>query len=383
MKKILFLTGTRADFGKMKPLMRAVDSDPTFECTVFVTGMHMLKQYGLTVNEVCKAGFKKIFMYMNQVQGERMDVVLANTIIGFSRYINEYQPDMVVVHGDRVETLAGAIVGAMNNILVAHIEGGELSGTIDGLIRHSVSKLSHLHFVSNNEAAYRLRQLGEDTDTIHVIGSPDVDIMLSENLPSITEVKRYYEIDFDRYYIVTFHPVTTEIESIYENTCNLVNALVESGKNYVIIYPNNDIGSDEILRAYKRVKNNKRFRIFPSLRFEYFLTLLKHAKCMIGNSSAVVREAPIYGIYSINIGTRQQNRFSYKSILNVGYRKSEILDTINSIDCLPICEPCFEFGRGESAHKFIDVLKGDKIWRTNKQKQFIDVIKLKTLSSSV
>ena len=152
-RKILFLTGTRADFGKLKPLMQIVEASSQFDLHVFVTGMHTLSRYGFTQEEVRKAGFKRIITYNNQVLREPMDLILANTINGLSRYVHETRPDMIIVHGDRVETLAGVIIGAISNILVAHIEGGERSGTIDEVIRHAVSKLSHLHFVANDAAA--------------------------------------------------------------------------------------------------------------------------------------------------------------------------------------------------------------------------------------
>ncbi|MPY01274.1 MULTISPECIES: UDP-N-acetylglucosamine 2-epimerase, partial [unclassified Salinivibrio] len=161
MKKILFLTGTRADFGKLKSLIGKVESHPHFEAYVFITGMHMMAKYGMTAREVEKAGFKNLYTYINQNSYDSMDITLAKTIQGLSDYVAETSPDMIVVHGDRVEAMAGAIVGALNNILVAHVEGGEVSGTIDELIRHSVSKMSHIHFVSNQMAKSRLIQLGE------------------------------------------------------------------------------------------------------------------------------------------------------------------------------------------------------------------------------
>ncbi|KZE55738.1 UDP-N-acetyl glucosamine 2-epimerase [Brevibacillus parabrevis] len=374
LKKVLFLTGTRADFGKLKPLMRVIDDSPLFECSIFVTGMHTLSRYGYTVEEVIKSGFKKIHTYMNQIHGEPMDLVLANTIGGLSRYIQEDRPDLIVVHGDRIEALAGAIVGSLNNILVAHIEGGELSGTIDESIRHSVSKLAHIHFVANSEAADRLRQLGEDPNHIFIIGSPDIDIMLSENLPSLTEVQQRYEIYFKEFGIVLYHPVTTEIEYVRKHAHDLVTALIDSGQNYVVIYPNNDLGSHEILAEYKVLENNNKFRVFPSLRFEYFLTLLKNASFIIGNSSTGIHEAPVYGLPTINIGTRQQNRFFHKSITHVADNYDSILNAIYYVSKSVKREPCFSFGRGNSTALFKEVLEGGTIWKTSRQKQFQDII---------
>ncbi|MED1745801.1 UDP-N-acetylglucosamine 2-epimerase [Brevibacillus borstelensis] len=373
-KKIMFLTGTRADFGKLKSLIRAVDDSPLFECSIFVTGMHTLSRYGYTVEEVYKEGYKNIHTFMNQIHGEPMDLVLANTIGGLSRFIHEDKPDLIVVHGDRIEALAGAIVGSLNNILVAHIEGGELSGTIDESIRHSVSKLSHLHFVANKEAATRLEQLGEKTENIYIIGSPDIDIMLSDKLPSLSDAQKRYNIHFENFGIVLYHPVTTEIEHMREYANNLVRALIDSGHNYVVIYPNNDLGSNDILAEYKKLENNHRFRIFPSLRFEYFLTLLKNAQFIIGNSSAGIHEAPVFGLPTINIGTRQRNRFFHNSIYHISNDYSEIIQATRNVLKTVRREPCFSFGFGNSTELFMKVLEEGAIWQTSKQKHFQELI---------
>lgn len=151
-KKIVFLTGTRADFGKIKSLIRITQESKKYEVHIFATGMHMNSKYGATVDEIVKSGFENIYKFINHDTIENMDRTLAKTIEGFSLYVGEIKPELIVVHGDRVEALAGAIVGSLNNILVTHIEGGEISGTIDELIRHAVSKMSHIHLVANDEA---------------------------------------------------------------------------------------------------------------------------------------------------------------------------------------------------------------------------------------
>jgi len=162
MKKIVFLTGTRADFGKLKSLMTISQSSDNFEVHIFATGMHLIDKYGKTINEIYKSGFNNIFPFINHDDIVHMDRNLAKTIDGFSHYISEIKPDLIVVHGDRIEAMAGAIVGSLNNILVAHIEGGEVSGTIDELIRHSISKLSHIHLVSNIEAKKQIDSNGRN-----------------------------------------------------------------------------------------------------------------------------------------------------------------------------------------------------------------------------
>ena len=187
-KKIVFLTGTRADFGKIKALIQAIENHSNFEPHIFVTGMHLLHEYGYTVIEVERSGFNNIFKYNNHTDETTMDLTLAKTITGFSEYVKTIKPDLIVVHGDRVEALAGAIVGSLNNILVAHIEGGEISGTIDELIRHSVSKLSHIHYTSNDKAKKRLLQMGELENSIFTIGSPPAAVVISKVVSPKTHV---------------------------------------------------------------------------------------------------------------------------------------------------------------------------------------------------
>lgn len=373
MKKILFLTGTRADFSKIKSLISILEKQPEFEVFVFVTGMHLQEVYGYTLIEIERCNFKNVFTFENHTHETTMDLTLAKTIEGLSNYCKEINPDMIVVHGDRVETLAGAIVGSLNNILVSHIEGGEVSGTVDELIRHSVSKLSHIHFVSNQQAAKRLLQMGEIKESIFTIGSPDIDIMFSDQLPELKIVKEYYKIDFKKYAIVMFHPVTTEINEMQIYAETFVASLLKDNHNYIVIFPNNDLGSQFIIEAYEKLKNKSRFRIFPSLRFEYFLTLLKNSQFIIGNSSAGIREAPYYGIPIINIGTRQQNRAVHADIINTDYSGNNIKKALEIIDSHKVKNVEDDFGQGNSNELFFECLQKTTIWKLNHQKQFRDL----------
>ena len=372
-KKVVFLTGTRADFGKIKSLIQILDNNPDFEVFIFVTGMHLQEVYGYTLIEIERCNFKNLFIFENHTDETTMDLTLAKTIEGLSNYCKTIQPDMIVVHGDRVETLAGAIVGSLNNILVSHIEGGEISGTVDELIRHSVSKLSHIHFVSNEQAAKRLLQMGEIRESVFTIGSPDIDIMFSDNLPDLKTAREYYKIPFEEYAVVMFHPVTTEFKSMKQYAINFVDCLLQDNTNYVVVFPNNDLGSQFIIDAYKQLKENERFRIFPSLRFEYFLTLLKNSQFIIGNSSAGIREAPYYGIPIINIGTRQQNRAVHADIINTDYSKNGIKKALSVISSHEVQRSFDDFGQGNSAQLFLESLQKDDIWQLNHQKQFRDI----------
>lgn len=371
-KRILFVTGTRADFGKLKPLINAVKQAEIFDYQIFGTGMHTMSKYGNTIMEINRSGFSNLFTFMNQVEGEDMEIILANTIIGLSRYLHEQHFDLIVVHGDRVEALAGATVGALRNIRVAHIEGGELSGTVDELMRHAISKLSHLHFVASDDAGRRLIQLGENAQSIFTIGSPNIDVMLSEDLPSQAETKQRYEIDFNHYGIAILHPVTTEQEFQPAHARVFVDALLSSKLNYVVVYPNNDSGSEVIFAELERLKGRAQFRVFPSLRFEYFLTLLKNSCFIIGNSSAGIHEAPIYGIPTINLGSRQNMRFKHQSIIDVPFKLDAISDTIKHLGLDSRFPPSHHFGDGQSAVKFMQALKGD-IWTVSNQKTFCEL----------
>jgi len=372
-RRILFVTGTRADFGKLKPLIREVARGEQFQYRIFATGMHMLSRYGSTIAEVYKSGFDNVYPFVNQdgSVNTQMDLVLANTVQGLGHFLREFPQDLVVVHGDRIEALAGAIVGALNNTLVAHVEGGEVSGTVDELLRHAVTKLSHLHFVANDDARARLLQMGEMRESIFVIGSPDIDVMLSESLPSVDDVRDRYGIPFSEYGILLYHPVTTDVGGLRKRVTSVVSSLERSGRNFVVLYPNNDTGADVILEVILELQGHPRFRVLPSMRFEYFLTLLKHAQVLVGNSSSGVREAPVYGVPSVNIGTRQLNRYRYPSILDVPEDEAAILVALENLPCA--VPPSFHFGRGQSARLFVDLLRSPGVWRTERQKQFCDL----------
>lgn len=375
MKKILFLTGTRADYGKIKSLMTKVHEHEQFQLYIFVTGMHLLSRYGSTWREIEKDGFKNVFHFNNQTKNTSMDIALSNTIAGLSAYLEELEPDLIVVHGDRLEALAGAIVGAFNNILVAHIEGGEVSGTIDESIRHAITKFAHLHLVSNDESKKRIIQMGENAESVFVIGSPDIDIMYSEHLPTLEEVRVRYEIPFSNYAILMYHPVTTEVQKVERHVSELIKALKQSRKNYIVVYPNNDLGSDIIIEAYQELEEDTRFKIYPSIRFEYFLTLLKYADFIIGNSSAGVRESVVYGTPAIDIGNRQYGRYklaTQKSIQHANEHNVEIIEAIQAVKRTFDIADVY-FGKGDSAESFINILVRHEIWATPLQKSFTDL----------
>jgi UDP-N-acetylglucosamine 2-epimerase (hydrolysing) len=371
LKSLLFITGTRADYGKIKSLIKILLNREEFDVKIFVTGMHMLSKYGSTYEELEVDKMPNLFRFINQTSSSSAELILASTISGLSNYINEYKIDLIIVHGDRIEALAGSIIGALNNIRVIHIEGGEISGTIDESIRHAISKFSHIHLVSNLESKKRLIKMGENYKNIHILGSPDIDIMLDSNLPNLNDVKERYNIRFEKYSIVIFHPVTTEYEEFETYTSNLTRGLKNSKLNYVIIYPNNDLGSDFILDGFLSLSGDN-FRLIPSIRFEYFLTLLKNCDFIVGNSSAGIREAEVYAIPAINIGTRQNGRT--KSIGNVINSSYETKDIEKSIQLAKQIKPKTNtsFGNGNSAKIFLELMMNKSVVECDIQKTFIE-----------
>lgn len=367
-QQLLFLTGTRADFGKLEPLAVAA-RDKGFRVSFFVTGMHMLDRYGLTKIEVHRMPNVSVHEFLNQRPDDPQDIILAKTVNGFSDYVTEHRPDLIVLHGDRIEALAGALVAATNYIPSAHIEGGEVSGTIDEVFRHCNTKLCTHHFVSSDSAARRVMALGEPPSSVHVIGSPELDFHAKPSGVTLNDVKERYNIGFSDYGIAVFHPVTSEQANMGAQAEVLFSALNASDRNFVVIAPNNDPGSAAIFDVLNRLPPS-RFRLIPSMRFAHFSELLKNAACLVGNSSAGVREAPFLGIPSLDVGTRQTNRAQSGSV-----------SACDAFDATAICQFLTKewgrrlprhngFGEGHAADRFAEIISEPAFWAHGLQKAF-------------
>ncbi len=371
-RKIVFVTGTRADFGKLQPLAEAA-RDVGHRIGFFVTGMHMLARYGLTKIEVHRVMGAEVFEHLNQQPGDGQDTVFAKTLIGCSDFIAEHKPDLVVVHGDRVEAMACALTCATNLIRCAHVEGGEVSGTIDEIIRHCNTKLASFHFVSSEAARNRVMRLGEPSDTVFAIGSPEMDIHAKPSGVTIDEIRKRYEITAGSYGIVIFHSVTSEVDTIGAQAAALFRTLATSGKRFVIILPNNDPGSDDILREIQQLPS-ERFRVIPSMRFNYFSELLKNAAVLVGNSSVGVREAPFLGVPSLDIGTRQTNRTRAPSISSCVADDAAAVRSFLAREWNRRYPPHKAYGEGGAAERFVQVLNSPGFWLRPLQKQFADAV---------
>ena len=368
--KIAFFTASRADYGKLKPIIIEALKNK-IQIKIFITGSHLLKEYGYTISQIIKDfGRRKIVSFSNQKFGDTHSQIFNNTVSKFTKLINNKSFDCFFVHGDRIETLAATCVLTFSKIKIAHIEGGELSGTVDEMIRHSVTKLSHIHFVTNNAAKKVLINSGENQKNIFVTGSPDIDILKKNNRPNISEVKKRYGISYDNYIISFLHPVTTQSKLYNKKNSEIYFKTISSMKEKNIIHfmPNNDDHSLVILSMMKKyLTKKKKIKIFSSMRFEHYLTLLENCDFIIGNSSSAIMEAPYFNIPSINLGDRQLNRHGLRKVLHAKFNKENILTKIKMIGKIkqnykPI------FGDGNSAKKIIKVIKSKKFLELQIQK---------------
>ena len=364
----MFVTSTRADFGKLKSLIKILKTRKEFKVYIVITGMHVMPKFGDTYTEVTKSFRSKIIKFKNQSLGDRLELILSKTSEKFSKVVKKIEPDLIVIHGDKVEALACATVGSLNHILTAHVEGGEISGTIDDTIRHAVTKLSHIHFVGSPEAKNRIIKMGEIEKHIFNIGSPDIDAIVQKKLPTIENVKKRYSIKFENYSILLWHPVTSKINTLREDTKKLITFSDKLNENFVLVYPNNDPGSEIILKCYEKIKTTK-YRILKNLRFENYLTLLEYAKYILGNSSSAIYEAPILGTPALNIGDRQHKRINSRVICNLEIDK---LNAPKLYKFLKSYKPIKKkyFGYGNSDRKFLNILLKPNFWKIPIQKFF-------------
>lgn len=369
-EKLLFVTGTRADFGKLEPLAKAA-RDVGHSVEFFVTGMHMLERYGLTKLEVERLEGIGRAEFVNQAEGDGQDIILANTMTGFAKHLAKSKPQLVVIHGDRVEALAAALVCAIDYVRSVHVEGGEVSGTIDEVYRHCNTKLCTAHLVSSAAARQRVIRLGESPTRVFVLGSPELDIHAGPSGVSLDEVRKRYDIPWTDYGVAVFHPVTSEADSMGSQAEALFSALADSGRNFVVIAPNNDPGAEKIFAVINRLPP-MRFVLIPSMRFAYFSELLRGAKTVVGNSSVGVREAPFLGIPALNIGSRQNNRADGEAIIFADADQGDRISEFLKKQWGRRHEQDTSFGSGNAAALFVKILTERALWQLPRQKTFFD-----------
>jgi len=378
MRKIAVVTGTRAEYGYLKPLMSAIDEDKDLELIPIITGMHLLKDFGNTY-KIVEEDFPKSMKIPMSLNGDTlidMANYLAYGIKNIAKCLNEKKPDIVVIIGDRSESLAAALAGMYLNIPIAHINGGDVSGgNIDESIRHAITKISHIHLVHTKENADRLEKMGEEKKRIFVTGALTLDVILNKTLKSKDEIFKKYKLNPDKTtFLVAQHPITTLEYKGYLQMKELFLALNVLKEQTVMIYPNCDSGSGALIDLIEKYKHEDYLHIFKNLPHEDYLSLMKSASLMMGNSSSGIIESPSLKTPVINIGSRQQGRSRSKNILDVEPDKNKILDSIDFVlhdkDFLKKVKSCEnKFGDGKTSQKIVKILKNIEINEKLIQKQ--------------
>ena len=332
MKRIGIMTGTRAEYGLLKSLMQEINKDNDLELYLIVSGMHLSPEFGMTYKEIEGDGFQinaKVEMLLSSDSPAGISKSIGLGVIGFADEFQRADLDMLILLGDRYEALSAAISAMVMRIPIAHLHGGELTeGAIDEGIRHSITKMSYLHFTSTEQYRNRVIQLGENPERVFYVGALGVENIKKINLMTKEELERsiHFEID-ENTVIVTYHPVTLENNTVEEQFLNLLKVLDRNPKiRMIFTKANADTNGrivNELIDKYA-AQNSERACAFMSLGQKRYLSALKYCRIVIGNSSSGIIEAPSFGKPIINIGDRQKGRICADSVINCGYTQQEI-----------------------------------------------------------
>lgn len=332
MKRIGIMTGTRAEYGLLKPLMQEINKDNDLELYLIVSGMHLSPEFGMTYQEIEEDGFEinaKVEMLLSSDSPAGISKSIGLGVIGFADEFQRADLDMLILLGDRYEALSAAICAMVMRIPIAHLHGGELTeGAIDEGIRHSITKMSYLHFTSTEQYRNRVIQLGENPERVFYVGALGVENIKKINLMTKEELERsiHFEID-ENTVVVTYHPVTLENNTVEEQFLNLLKVLDRNPKiRMIFTKANADTNGrivNELIDKYA-AQNSERACAFMSLGQKRYLSALKYCRIVIGNSSSGIIEAPSFGKPIINIGDRQKGRICADSVINCGYTQQEI-----------------------------------------------------------
>ena len=376
MKKILIITERRADFSRFKPIIKLIQKDKKLDYQLIVTGIHLVKKYGYTINEINKEKFKifsKFKMFDNKYflknDGSEMVRAIGKVFLNISKLIKKSKPDLILSGFDIAANFAISVAGAHMNVPVAHIQGGEVSGTIDESLRHATSKFSNFHFTANKETKNRLIRLGEIPKNIYPVGCPSIDALLSEKLLSKQSIIRKFKIDLkEKFLLVIQHPVTSEQNTLFQIKQTL-SVIKNSNMQHLVVFPNNDAGSKKILQEIKKANIN----YVPTLTLTEYRTLLSGKMILLGNSSSGVHEAASFKVPVVNIGSRQNGRYKPSNVINVNYNKKEIAKAIKKVNSKSFYKKIKKiknpYGDGKSAIKIIKIIKKLNLKNFNTQKK--------------
>jgi UDP-hydrolysing UDP-N-acetyl-D-glucosamine 2-epimerase len=377
-RKLCAVTGTRSEYGLLCPLLKEIEREPCFQLQLVATGAHLSPEFGLTYREIEQDGFpvdRKVELLLSSDTPVGIAKSIGLGVIGFAEVFDQLRPDLLVLLGDRYEILAAAQAALVAKIPIAHIGGGDTTeGAFDEAIRHSITKMAHLHFVTNEESALRVRQLGENPAKIYNVGSLGIDRLLSLPRMSRAELEQSLGFSFrSKNLLITFHPVTLDSEPADRQFQNLLQALDDLGAEFGLIFtkPNADPQSRELIRLMDIfAEAHPNAAVYSSLGQLRYFSLIQQMDAVVGNSSSGLYEVPSFHKPTVNIGDRQKGRLLASSVLSCSPEKEEILQAIRkalALDCTAAVNP---YGEGDSAKKIIEVLNSVPDYNALLKKQF-------------
>jgi UDP-hydrolysing UDP-N-acetyl-D-glucosamine 2-epimerase len=383
-RKVCVVIGSRANYGSIKSVMRAVQAHPDLHLQIIVGASALLDRFGSVVDVIERDGFTPDARVNMIVEGETPVTMAKSTGLGLLELPTLFEllkPDVVVTVGDRFETMATAVAGAYMNIPLAHTMGGEVTGTIDESIRHAITKLAHVHFPANQDAADRIIRLGEDPDRVHVVGCPRIDLVAEVVRNGNAQLDRewldregvggHIEID-SAFLLVSQHPVTTEYGHAEEQITETLMALHELRLPTVMLWPNVDAGSEDISRGMRKFREQHKpdyIRFYKNFPVETYMRLMKGAACLVGNSSAPLREGAFLGAPAVNIGSRQDGRERGPNVVDVAHDRRAIVDAIRRQIAHGPYQSTNMYGDGHAGGRIADVLASTPL-RVQKRIQY-------------
>ena len=369
MKTICVITGYRSDYTKLKSVLLSIKKHENLNLKIIVFGAHTLENCGETYQQIIEDGFAVEEVLSTNIQGNNTDAMVKSIGVGLmeiSSVLNKMKPDITLIVGDRYEIISAAIASSVNNIPVAHIQGGEISGTIDEVLRHSITKLSHVHFPSTDKSAKRIIKMGEDPSNVYNVGCPAVDYILSQEYLNGKQMNVHHDyksfnLNFEKDYAVLIqHPVTTEYKKSNQQMTTTLESLQHANIPSILLWPNPDTGALGVVKAVRKFEekygpSSILFDKIKNLPFNVYLNILKNCKFIIGNSSSGIREAHIFNVPAINIGTRQNGRERTNNIIDVPHYKKDILNAITNIENFRLSSKNI-YGSGKAGKKIADIL---------------------------
>jgi GDP/UDP-N,N'-diacetylbacillosamine 2-epimerase (hydrolysing) len=380
MKKICIISGTRAESGLLSPLMHAIKGESHYELQIIVSGMHLSPEFGLTYREIEKEGFT-IDEKVETLLSSDTDIgIIKSTglgMIGFADSINRLKPDLIVLLGDRFETFAAATAAYLAKIPIAHLHGGETTeGATDEGLRHAITKMSYWHFTSTEAYRKRVIQLGESPERVFNVGAIGIDNIANLSLLSKKDLSESLAFDLEKpFLLVTFHPVTLENNSAEQQFMELLKAFEYLSEiNVIFTKPNADANGRIIIELINKSvgKNPTRYSSYTSLGQLRYLSLMKYATAVVGNSSSGIIEAPSFGVPTINIGDRQKGRIAANSVIHVPPIAKKIFDTIVSVQKIKIKNISNPYGIGDTTKRIMKII-GRSLHNIELKKNFHDL----------